>query len=454
MYNNHNTRVHMNRNIFLSLTLALGFTVSLAQTNQTETVQPRKCGTGTLSLEYETWIEKEIAKREQFANVKKTNVVYTIPIVFHIIHGGQNVGSSYNISQAQVNSQITILNQDYRKTNTDFNTWVTQSSFVSAAADCEINFCAAKVDPNGNVMAEPGIDRIKASDKGWTNPPHTDTYIDGTIKPNSIWDPTKYFNVWVVYMNDGTLGYAQFPTVPSGTQPITDIVGFGGSANTDGVVLDYRYVGNIGTAQSPYNKGRTATHEVGHWLGLRHINGDSNCGNDYVTDTPAQSSLSSSCPSTPGNTVSAGCGTVSPNPPGKMYQNYMDYTEDRCLVMFTNKQKARIQACMASCVRRTSLATSTVCSVPSSIQESTIEFTTEIFPNPSNGDVYITYNSINQEDFEIVVSNVVGQTLLQTNHNPLNTATVHLNFEKYTKGIYFITIKSKNQSVTKRLIYN
>jgi hypothetical protein len=444
----------MNRYIFLSLTLVLSLSRLIAQANHIDTIQPRKCGTGILSLDYESFIEKEIAKKERYSNVTKTNLVYTIPIVFHIIHSGQNIGTLYNISLAQVNSQITILNQDYRKTNTDFNTWVTQSSFMNAAADCEINFCAAKVDPKGNVMAEPGIDRIKASDKGWTNPPYADTYIDGTIKPNSIWDPTKYFNVWVVFMNDGTLGYAQFPTVPNGTQPITDIVGWGGSANTDGVVLDYRYVGNIGTAQSPYNKGRTATHEVGHWLGLRHINGDSNCGNDFCTDTPTQLSLSSTCPSVPGNIVSAGCGADSPSPPGKMYQNYMDYSEDRCLVMFTAQQKARMQACMSNCVRRASLTTSTVCSVFINLQESIAEFKTEVYPNPSNGDVYVTYNSINQEDFEVSILNLVGQTLYQTTHNPSQTATVHLNFEQFTKGIYFISIKSKNQTVTKRLIYH
>jgi hypothetical protein len=438
----------------LSLATVFSLNFSFAQTNQTEIIQPRKCGTGILTEAYETWIEKEIAKQEQFATIKKTNVVYTIPVVFHIIHAGQNVGSLYNISLAQVNSQITILNQDYRKTNTDFSTWVTQSNFVSAAADCEINFCAAKVDPNGNVMAEPGVNRIKSADKGWTNPPHSDTYIDGTIKPNSIWDPTKYFNIWVVYMNDGTLGYAQFPTVPNGTQPITDIVGWGGFANTDGVVLDYRYVGNMGTAQAPYNKGRTATHEVGHWLGLRHINGDSNCGNDFCTDTPSQSSLSSSCPSTPGNTVTAGCGTVSPNPPGRMYQNYMDYTEDKCLVMFTSKQKARMQACMASCVRRNSLATSTVCSVPSDIKESAIDFTTEVFPNPSSGDVYVTYNSVNTNDFEVSVLNLLGQTIYSTIQNPAHSSTVYLNLDGINKGVYFILVKSGAQTITKRLIYN
>lgn len=441
------------KKIFTLTLSSLAFFGAIAQNvNKQDEIPTRKCSTPILNEAYETWVEQAIQKQQQFANVKKTATVYNIPVVFHIIHSGQAVGTTFNISQAQVNSQIAILNQDFRKTNTDFATTVTQSAFVSAAADCEINFCAAKISPTGTVLAEPGIDRILASSKGWTNPGYSDTYMESTVKPGSSWDPTKYLNIWIIGFSDNmTLGYAQFPTVPSGTTPITDIVGWGGAANTDGVVFDYRYVGNVGAATYPFNKGRTATHEIGHWLGLRHINGDSNCGNDYCADTPAQSSLTTGCPSTTGGTSAAGCGTVSPNPPGKMYQNYMDYSDDRCMTMFTADQKARMQACMANCVRRTSLATSTVCSV-TGIDENVTEMNIEVFPNPSSGDVYVTVNVLNPQDYTIAVINTLGQTVKEIKQTQSNGGTIKIDLSGKAEGVYFVTIKSKTLSKTKRII--
>ncbi|MES2567699.1 MAG: M43 family zinc metalloprotease [Bacteroidota bacterium] len=445
----------------LIITLALSFFVLLncfSQNNTEGAAIIRLCGTPILNEEYEIWIDKAIQKQNQFANLKKTSTVYTIPVVFHIIHSGQAVGTSYNISLAQVNSQINILNQDFRKTNPDFATTVTQTSFVNSAADCEINFCAARISPSGTLMAEPGVDRISTVAKGWNAPPYKGMiepggYIDNTIKVNSSWDPTKYLNIWILPMNDGVLGYAQFPTVPAGTTPITDIVGWGGAANTDGVVFDYRYVGNVGAATYPFNKGRTATHEIGHWLGLRHINGDASCGNDYCTDTPAQGSLTSGCPSTTGGASVAGC-TVTSNPPGKMYQNFMDYSDDRCMTMFTTAQKARMQACMANCARRTSLNTSTVCNVSSviGINENVSEMNMEVFPNPSSGDLYVTVNMLNQQDYTITIINTLGQTVKEIKQVQSNGSTLKIDLSDKSPGIYFVTVKSKSVSKTKRIV--
>lgn len=419
------------------------------------TTPQRKCATPHLSEEYETWVQKTIQKQQQFANGKIASVVYNIPVVFHIIHNGQAVGSTRNISQAQVNSQITALNNDFRKTNADFNTWVTQSSFIAAAADCEINFCAAKVGPTGTILTEPGIDRINSTTKGWNAPPYSgfnSSYIENTIKPGSSWDPNKYLNIWIVEFNDGVLGYAQFPTVPSPSTPtIGDMYQQGGAANTDGVVFDYRYVGTVGSATAPYNKGRTATHEIGHWLGLIHINGDNTCGSDNVSDTPAQSDLSSSCPTTSGAVVNSGC-SVSPNPPGRMYQNYMDYTEDKCLTMFTTGQKARMQACMQYCARRTSLATSTVCSVPAGIEENIANAEIDIFPNPSNGELNISVNVLNPQDFTLSVINTLGQTIKDLKFNQSTGGITKFDLSNSPAGVYFVSYKSKSYSKTKRVV--
>jgi len=433
------------KKIFIILSISiLIFLSATAQTSQ------RKFGSPVLNTSYEDAFQKMMQKHEQFANNRKALTVYNIPVVFHIVHSGQAVGTSLNISQAQINSQITVLNQDFRKTNTDFATTVTQSAFINAAADCEINFCLAKVSPTGALLAEPGIDRIKCSDKGWTNPPHVDTYIDATIKPSSIWDPTNYFNIWVVYMNDGTLGYAQFPTILTALSPVTDMYNQGGLAVTDGVVLDYKAIGNTGTATSPYNKGRTATHEIGHWLGLWHINGDTNCGDDYCSDTPTQNSLTSGCPSTTGGTSASGC-SGSPNPPGRMYQNYMDYSDDRCLTMFTSGQKARMQAVMANCVRRASLATSTVCAAIG-IEENSSNVYMEVYPNPTNGEFYVDITTLDVLDFTISVVNTLGQSIKEVKQVQSNGGKIKIDLSDKNTGVYFVIIKSKLGSKVKRIV--
>lgn len=409
----------------------------------------RKCATPILDESFESWIADKIQKEQQFANERKAAVVYNIPIVFHIIHTGQAVGTGYNISATRINQQIARLNADYRKTNTDQSTYLTQASFVSAAADVEINFCAAQINPSGTMMAEAGIDRIKYSDMGWPAPPYTGSSatIENTIKPSSIWDPTKYFNVWVTAFNDLTLGYAQFPTVPSGTSPVTDIVGMGGSALTDGVVIDYNATGNTTGA---YNLGRTLTHESGHWLGLRHINGDASCGNDYVSDTPTQNNLSGTCPTTAGATVASGC-SASPNPPGRMYQNYMDYSDDKCMVLFTVGQKARMQAVMATCARRNSLNTSLVCGNVNVIDYSSfLEF--NLFPNPSNGLLNVSLDLINSEDFSISVVNTLGQVVSEIKQIQSNGGNIKIDLISQSKGVYFVTVKTKTGSKTKRII--
>jgi PKD repeat protein len=316
--------------------------------------------------DFEKWMNQAI--KDLPAN--KTNVARTIPTIVHVIHNGTAVGSGFNISAAQVNSQFVVLNADFRRTNADASN--TPAAFANLAADCNVEFCPAKVDPQGNVLAEPGIDRINRNSKGWIASGasgYSDTYIDGTIKPNSIWDPNKYFNIWVLALDVQLLGYAQFPT-GSGLQ------GLGGTstANTDGVVINYNAFGTMGTAAAPYNKGRTATHEVGHWLGELHIWGDDGnaCnGSDYVSDTPNQGGENGNCPSFP---LLDAC---SPSSPGVMFMNYMDYVPDACMNMFTTGQKARMDAVLANSPRRSDLLNSTVCNLPTTV---TANFTTS--PSP------------------------------------------------------------------------
>jgi hypothetical protein len=445
------------------LLLALGFALSMNCFSQNTSIVVKKgrhCPSSKPSSQYEISFEKMLESYEakQFSNSKKTATVYNIPIIFHVIHNGESVGSSLtaptrNLNAAFINSQIATLNADYRKTNSDFSTYVKQSSFINISADIEINFCAAKVSPTGAILAEPGIDRVLASSKNLTGTAWDMSYIETDVKPATSWDPTKYYNVFVLEFGGadvGTLGYAQFPTVSSASTPVIgDIAGTGGDANTDGVALDWHYTGvnDNGT----YDKGRTLSHETGHWLGLYHIWGDdTDCsGTDNVADTPNQEIENYTCPATDGAVVTDACSTTAP---GANYQNFMDYSDDRCMAMFTAGQKARMQAVMANCPRRLSLNTSTVCSIPASIHENITELEIGLFPNPSNGEINIAISVLKPQNFTINISNTLGQNVKTLIQNNFISGTIQLDLSTYNKGIYFVTITSETHSTTKRFI--
>ncbi len=253
----------------------------------------------------------------------KSAAVITIPIVFHVVYRT----SAENISDAELMSQLQVLNDDFRRLNSDTDgTW-------SQAADTEIQFCLATVDPNGNPTT--GITRTSTSTNGFgTN----DAVKFSSNGGKDAWPRNDYLNFWVCNIGGGILGYAQFP---------------GGSAATDGVVNDYRYTGTIGSS-APFNLGRTATHEVGHWLNLRHIWGDGNCNaDDFVSDTPTSDAANYGCAT----------GHVSCNSTD-MVQNYMDYSDDGCMNLFTQGQKDRMLALFAPGGARVSLLSSAACGEP------------------------------------------------------------------------------------------
>ncbi|WP_283564561.1 M43 family zinc metalloprotease [Hymenobacter sp. H14-R3] len=274
-------------------------------------------------------------------------VTYTLPVVVHIISDGEAVGAGTNISQAQVQSQLDVLNEDYRNLNADGA--LVPSPFQPLRADAQFQFALAQRDPRGATMPEPGIDRVSRTAKGFDAPPYSMAYIDGTIKPGTDWDPSQYVNIWVLDLGGRLLGYAQFP---DNTANLSGLSPLGGTAETDGVVILYSAFGRVGTLSASYNKGRTLTHELGHWLGLRHIWGDDNCGDDYCLDTPTQQTGNTGCPNFPHVTCSNG-------PTGDMFMNYMDYVNDACMQLFSADQKARMQAVMAvGTARRASLTAS------------------------------------------------------------------------------------------------
>lgn len=277
------------------------------------------------------------------ATYSQSGGIITIPVVVHVIHNGEPVGTAPNITDAQVESQITVMNNDYRRmANTPgFNT-------NPVGADVMIQFALAKVDPAGNPTN--GINRVNLCQSSWST-----NAIDATVKPTTIWDATSYLNMWSVKFSDPTLlGYAQFP---SGLGLPPGLAGLGGAANTDGVVCNFATFGSINYNDGsfllapPYNEGRTMTHEVGHWLGLRHIWGDGGCSvDDYCADTPNAGVEHYGCEIGSDTCPAAGL---------DMVQNYMDYSDDSCMNIFTIDQKARMITVMNNGARRSSLKTST-----------------------------------------------------------------------------------------------
>jgi len=277
-------------------------------------------------------IEQQTAQFIQSGGAKD-RVVVTIPVVVHVVWNT----TAENLSDAKIQSQIDVLNADFRRLNADASN--TPAAFQGVAADCEINFCLAQRDPSGN--ATTGIVRVQTSVTAFSS---NDNMKFTSSGGSNAWPAGSYLNLWVCDLSGGLLGYAQFP---------------GGPASTDGVVCDYAYFGTIG-ATAPFNLGRTATHEVGHWLNCYHIWGDdgTSCsGTDNVSDTPNQADENYGCPTFP--TVSC---TNGPN--GDQFMNYMDYTDDGCMNMFSAGQKSRMQALFGGGGSRVSLLSSLGCTPP------------------------------------------------------------------------------------------
>ena len=293
--------------------------------------------------EFENWLRPKVS--EYFDEADRSDEVYTIPVVVHVIHDGDAEDVDENISRDQIYSQITVLNQDFR------NLAGTPGESTNAAgADVGIEFCLAQRDPEGK--ATMGIVRHDLGQVDWTK-----AQIQSSVKPVTQWDPDKYLNIWVVRFGgaDASLGgYAQFPNASSQAGLYPDE----GDAPTDGIVINYRTFGsNAGGATydllSNYQGGRVCVHEIGHWLGLRHIWGDGDCTyDDYCSDTPISAAANNTCD---GSEDSCAGGVKD------MVENYMDYTFDNCKNTFTNDQKARLRSVLTNAPRRKSLLNSEAC---------------------------------------------------------------------------------------------
>ncbi|WP_299249376.1 M43 family zinc metalloprotease [uncultured Lacinutrix sp.] len=329
-------------------------------------------------------IDTEIARVTSNNSNRNNMVVVTIPLVIHVLHNGEPLGTGANISDAQVLSQVTVMNEDFRMLAG------TPGQSTAGGVDVEVNFVMAKQTPDGCITN--GINRVNICQDG-TNSSDVDYW-----KTQTIWDRDLYMNMWSSkYVGDlnGILGFAQFP---------------GGAASTDGVSAGHTYFGssdyNDGTfnTSAPYDKGRTMTHEVGHYLGLYHTfqGGCAGVG-DEVADTPAVDAPNYGCP-----TGHQSCSTTD------MIENYMDYTDDTCMNTFTAGQKARVQAVLAG--PRSGLATSNGATAPA-VEANDAEVTVECLSvgdcNPElNANIKITNWGTSNLTTANISYNVDGGTAL------------------------------------------
>lgn len=265
--------------------------------------------------EYRTRLARiEQATQQSVARMRIAELsAVTIPVVVHVVYKT----AAENISDQQVQSQFAVLNADYNGTNADISG--VPDPWRSLASSAKIQFKLATVDPKGKATS--GIVRTKTNVSGFAQ--------DETVKQTAAggsdpWDIDRYLNIWVCNLGGGLLGYAQFP---------------GGPPETDGVVIRSTAFGTSGTAAAPFNLGRTSTHEIAHFLNLRHIWGDTeDCsGSDLVADTPRQQLPNYGEPAFPHISCNNG-------PNGDMFMNYMDYVDDRAMFMFTSAQVARMRA--------------------------------------------------------------------------------------------------------------
>lgn len=407
-----------------ALTIAFILSIALGAAAQNE-----HCGTSEKMQELLKADPSLAAKRQEIEeftsrwivenDMKAERAVVTIPVVVHVVYNT----ASQNLSDQQIQSQIDVLNEDYRGQNADISG--VPMVWTNLVADCEIEFSLATCGPDG--YATNGITRTHTDTVNWNG---SDAVKKTALGGHDPWPNTSYLNIWVCNIGSGLLGYAYQPGV---------------SAALDGVVIGYRYFGSPSQSTS-YSLGRTTTHEVGHYFNLNHPWGsggiNSNCtADDGVADTPKQKEPNYGCSTTyPHITCNNG-------PYGDMFNNYMDYGNDPCIFFFTNGQKARMQAAING-PRQALLSSNGLNQCPLGVEEHILESSINIYPNPVSDALFVQSDQRENLLTDIRIIDLSGKELLNRANVRLGHAATSLDVSQLSAGTYVLEIRSQRELLT------
>jgi gliding motility-associated-like protein len=339
--------------------------------------------------EFEQWLQERLPKAAPLPEaLRKREEPYKVQVVIHVIHRGEAIGQGSNLSEAQILSQLEVLNKDFNRLNDDAAN--TPTEFQPVAASMNIEFVLATTDPDG--LPSSGINRVRGTKSSWTIQDNVE------LKSLSYWPAENYINIWVCDLLD-YYGFTQFP--------VSSLPGLENSSRnrlTDGIIVSYIVFGSADfgsfNLDPAYNKGRTATHEMGHFFGLRHTWGDvDECGGtDYVDDTPDQSEPTLGCP------VHSIPDCPKDNPKNKMFQNYLDFTDDECMNLFTQEQVMRMVTVLENSPRRASLL------LPLSLEQPAVQFPKVFSPNGDGvNDFWLWTNTLEYTGCKLSIFNRFGK---------------------------------------------
>lgn len=367
----------------------------------------------------EAFTQQQVTNRQN--NRAMIAGIVKIPIVVHILYHTPDE----KISDERVISQIDALNKYFRRRNAD--TMNTPAHFRALAADCEIEFVLAKSDPLRRYTT--GITRKYTPITKWTA---DDQMKFSSSMGDDAWDANSYLNIWVCNL-DKFAGYATAP---------------GGDPKKDGVVIATKAFG-VATNHTGYDQGKTAVHEVGHWLNLKHIWGDAYCGDDRVDDTPKQASYTVGCPTN----VRITCGNA---PHGDMYMNFMDFTNDACINMFTEGQKDRMRTLFDNGGARSSILVSKGLNNPLIFESPLPEedpkwLHVKMYPNPASNELFLDFSyDIRWIGKTIFVTNLQGQNVMNVT---IASKNQRIDISRLQSGLYFLAAKKDDgESIQQKFI--
>ena len=355
-------------------------------------------------------------------NANANREVVTIPVVVHVVYNT----TSENISDAQVQSQIDVLNEDYRAQNPDISG--VPFIWTPRVADCEIQFALAVRSPEGSTTN--GITRTETTVSNWGGSDNVKFTSQGG---HDAWPADDYLNIWVCNIGSGLLGYAYQPGI---------------NAALDGVVIGHRYFGRIGSLSNSYDEGRTATHEIGHYFNLDHLWGpggsNSNCtADDNVSDTPRQTGPNYGCNHTyPEETCGTGINS-------DMFNNYMDYGNDECLFFFTEGQKARMLAVVNGF--RSGLKDSDALTPVVGINEPSLSSSIIVYPNPANDFLNIRIDQAMNAAVDIQIVDMSGRLVYQETSVKLGYSNYQIMLNELPTGAYVLRLQTDEELVTKQI---